>query len=441
MLPTPPASPTLNGYCAPEDRLGQILAGRLQLTGILGVGAYGVVYTAVDIQTNTPYAVKALNKIGLEPRQRKFQQREIQLHHQASAHPNVVSLVKIMDSADCTYVVIEYCPEGDLFSNITERGKYVGNDALAKRAFLQILDAVEYCHSVGIYHRDLKPENVLVTDQGMTCKLADFGLATSDHITSDFGCGSTFYMSPECQTAAPKPYSCYASAPNDVWSLGVILVNLTCGRNPWKRASFEDSTFRAYMKDPKFLRSILPLSPELDSILKRVFEFNPAKRITIPELRDLIIRCPRFTTTKSAAPTPLPSPPFNPVDYSRDVAFNGCYQPAPIPNVVPLPAPVYSTPELDLPYPQHSISTGSSDSDNDSVFSSCSSASSVSSASSFTHVSPPPANKLAPRVIPQTYVSPQPVANTWFHPFIQAANLVKHVSFQPPMMAGPVHVY
>ncbi|KAF2730803.1 kinase-like protein [Polyplosphaeria fusca] len=440
MLPTPPASPTLNGFCAPEDRLGQILAGRLQLTGILGVGAYGVVYTAVDIQTNTPYAVKALNKIGLEPRQRKFQQREIQLHHQASAHPNVVSLVKIMDSADCTYVVIEYCPEGDLFSNITERGKYVGNDALAKRAFLQILDAVEYCHSIGIYHRDLKPENVLVTDQGMTCKLADFGLATADHITSDFGCGSTFYMSPECQTAAPKPYSCYASAPNDVWSLGVILVNLTCGRNPWKRASYEDSTFRAYMKDSKFLRSILPLSPELDSILKRVFEFNPAKRITIPELRDLILRCPRFTTTKSAAPTPLPSPPFSPVDYARDAAFTGCYQPV-IPSVSPLSAPVFSPPHLELPYPQYSTSSGSSDSDNDSVFSSCSSVSSASSTSSFTHVSPPPGNKLPPRIVPQTYVSPQPIANAWFHPFIQAANLVKHVSFQPPMMAGPVHVY
>jgi serine/threonine protein kinase len=441
MLPTPPASPTLNGFCAPEDRLGQILAGRLQLTGILGVGAYGVVYTAVDIQTNTPYAVKALNKLGLEPRQRKFQQREIQLHHQASAHPNVVSLVKIMDSPDCTYVVIEYCPEGDLFSNITERGKFIGNDALAKRAFLQILDAVEYCHSIGIFHRDLKPENILVTDQGMTCKLADFGLATSDYMTSDFGCGSTFYMSPECQTSAPKAYSCYASAPNDVWSLGVILVNLTCGRNPWKRASFEDSTFRAYMKDPKFLRSILPLSVELDSILRRIFEFNPAKRITIPELRDLIVRCPRFTATKSAVSSPLPSPPFAPADYVREAAFNGCYQSASVPSVAPLPAPVYS-PILELPYTQQSTSSGSSSSDNDSVFSACSSVSSASSTSSFTHVAPSPAQKLLARDVQSTYVSPQPPSvNTWFHPFIQAANLVKHVSFQPPMLTAPVHVY
>jgi len=435
MLPTPPASPTLNGFCAPEERLGQVLAGWLQLTGILGVGAYGVVYTAVDIQTNIPYAVKALNKLGLEPRQRKFQQREIQLHHQASVHPNVVSLVKIMDSPDCTYVVIEYCPEGDLFSNITERGKYIGNDALARRAFLQILDAVEYCHSIGIYHRDLKPENILVTDEGMTVKLADFGLATDDHITSDFGCGSTFYMSPECQTSSPKAYSCYASAPNDVWSLGVILVNLTCGRNPWKRASFEDTTFRAYMKDPKFLRSILPLSAELDSILRRIFEYNPAKRITIAGLRELILRCPRFTT-RSAAPAPLPSP-FRPVDYARDAAFNGIYQPGTAPPAAPLPAPLFTTTPLGLPFSQPSTSTGSSNSDNDSVFSSSSSISSASSTSSFTHV--PTAPKGVPRGLQPSYVSPP--SHAWYNPFLQAANLVKHVSFHPPLMAAPVHVY
>jgi serine/threonine protein kinase len=196
MLPTPPPSPPTTRAYAPEDRLGYLLANRLELTSILGVGAYGVVYTAVDIHTNVVYAVKALNKVGLDARQLKFQQREIKLHHLASQHPNVVSLVRIMDSVDCTYVVIEFCPEGDLFSSITEKGNFVGNDLLVKRVFLQILDAIQYCHSLGIYHRDLKPENILVTDQGLTVKLADFGLATTDYFTSDFGCGSTFYMSP-----------------------------------------------------------------------------------------------------------------------------------------------------------------------------------------------------------------------------------------------------
>jgi serine/threonine protein kinase len=152
MLPTPPPSPIPHCHSA-EDRLGLILADRLELTRVLGVGAYGVVYTAVDIQTNQVYAVKALNKHGLDPRQIKFQQREIKLHHLASQHPNVVSLVRILDSADCTFVVMEYCPEGDLFSNITDKGNFVGNDYLAKSVFLQLLDAVQFCHSMGIYHR------------------------------------------------------------------------------------------------------------------------------------------------------------------------------------------------------------------------------------------------------------------------------------------------
>ncbi|KAL4915341.1 kinase-like domain-containing protein [Aspergillus aurantiobrunneus] len=295
MLPTPPPSPPIARCYTPEDRLGLLLANRLELTSILGVGAYGVVYTAVDIHTDVLYAVKALNKAGLDPRQLKFQQREIRLHHLASQHPNVVSLVRIMDSVDCTYVVLEFCPEGDLFSSITDKSHFVGNDPLVKRVFLQILDAVHYCHSLGIYHRDLKPENILVTDQGLTVKLADFGLATTDYLTSDFGCGSTFYMSPECQQPNPRPMSYYQSAPNDVWSLGVILVNLTCGRNPWKRASIEDSTFRAYLKDPFFLKSILPLSDEMVCTLSRIFEPDPLKRITIPELRQIILDCPRFT--------------------------------------------------------------------------------------------------------------------------------------------------
>lgn len=309
MLPSPPPSPPITRCFSPEDRLGYLLANRLELTSILGVGAYGVVYSAVDIHTNVLYAVKALNKVGLDARQLKFQQREIKLHHLASQHPNVVSLVRIMDSVDCTYVVIEFCPEGDLFSSITEKGNFVGNDPLVKRVFLQILDAVQFCHSLGIYHRDLKPENILVTDQGLTVKLADFGLATTDYFTSDFGCGSTFYMSPECQQSNPRPLSCYASAPNDVWSLGVILVNLTCGRNPWKRASVEDATFRAYLKDPFFLKSILPLSDGLVCILSRIFECDPLKRITIPELRQLILDCPQFTlspvTPAWVAPTGL----------------------------------------------------------------------------------------------------------------------------------------
>lgn len=199
----PPSPPTVARFVpiAPEARLGNILAGRLRFDSILGTGAYGVVYSAVDIYENNRYAVKTLSKFNadgspLDQRQIMFQTREIRLHWAASPHPNVVRMLKIIDEPDCIYVILEYCPEGDLFYNITECGQYVGDDALAKHVFLQLLDAVNYCHARGIYHRDLKPENVLVTNQGNTVKLADFGLATSSESSEDYGCGSTFYMSP-----------------------------------------------------------------------------------------------------------------------------------------------------------------------------------------------------------------------------------------------------
>ncbi|KAJ4300554.1 Serine/threonine protein kinase [Collariella sp. IMI 366227] len=319
--PTPPASPAFGQPCAipnqhlavqqpclprfapvtPEERLGRFITGSLQLTGIVGTGAYGVVYSAVDTKTSVRYAVKCLGKFNpdgtpLDRRQVAFQTREIRLHYHASTHRNVVSILKIIDCLDCIYVVLEYCPEGDLFFNITERGQYVGKDELAKKVFLQILDAVEHCHSLGIYHRDLKPENILVSDMGETVKLADFGLATSSDRSEDYGCGSTFYMSPG------RPF--YYCAPNDVWSLGVILVNLTCGRNPWKQASYEDSTYRAYAKSQDFLKTILPVSDELNDILGRIFTRNPEQRITLAELRAQILACARFTESPAAQPQP-----------------------------------------------------------------------------------------------------------------------------------------
>jgi serine/threonine protein kinase len=216
-LLTPPASPPQSNYSGshcvpptPESRIGIFLGESLELKGILGTGAYGVVYSALDHYTGTWYAVKALSKFNangepLDRRQREFQSREIQLHYAASAHPNIVSMLKIVDDKDCTYVVLQYCQEGDLFSNITEKGRYVSNDALIQKAFLQILNAVEHCHRLGIYHRDLKPENILVSNSGSNVLLADFGLATTDTISDDHGCGSTFYMSPGRPCSFPLP--------------------------------------------------------------------------------------------------------------------------------------------------------------------------------------------------------------------------------------------
>lgn len=337
--------------------LGHTIAdGRLELVSILGLGAYGVVYLARDmthpLHSNQPfasssttdlprilasrhggaasgyYAVKCLNKLNLDNRQKRFQRREIVLHTMVTNHPSVVTLYRVIDEKNdpCIYVIMDYCPDGDLFSMITENQRYTvpapslqqgctdaadvdldveyqsarsSMDNLIRDVFCQILDAVAFCHTNGIYHRDLKPENILCLQGGAKAVLADFGLATSEKTSSDFGCGSTFYMGPECQGGISTQLDRYTTAANDVWSLGVILVNLICGRNPWKQASIDDETFREYLRNPDFLMEILPISKQTNALLKRVFTIREEWRCSLADLREMVHQVDRFTATQT----------------------------------------------------------------------------------------------------------------------------------------------
>ncbi len=96
------------------------------------------------------------------------------------------------------------------------------------------------------------------------------------------------YIITECQGGIFDRLDSYSTQSNDIWSLGVILVNLTCGRNPWRQACPNDETFRAFLQNPNFLRSILPISNSLNYVLRRIFEVDPHLRLTLKQLRVLI---------------------------------------------------------------------------------------------------------------------------------------------------------
>jgi serine/threonine protein kinase len=88
------------------------------------------------------------------------------------------------------------CRGGDLFAAITKKHLFHSNGWLIKRAFIQLVDAVQYCHDLGVFHRDIKPENVLCSVDSANVRLADFGLSIRSPVCHDFGCGSSYYMSP-----------------------------------------------------------------------------------------------------------------------------------------------------------------------------------------------------------------------------------------------------
>ncbi|KAJ1729783.1 Serine/threonine protein kinase [Coemansia biformis] len=282
-------------------------SGNLQFTRLIGIGTYGEVYHAVDRRSGESYAVKVLPRKhsqlqgGGRPHDEPFMDarllsREVALYARIPRHDNIVHFERMLHTQDQLFMVMEYCSGGDLYENISKNPYFrlPGNDALIRRLFLQLASAIAHCHNNGVYHRDIKPENVLVSRDGLNVKLIDFGLATSDQWCREIGCGSAYYMSPECQGGICTPVDRYASAPNDVWALGVILVNLTTGRNPWNRAHINDPLFRRFLSDKSFLCQAIRATPEFAHVIHRVLDPNPDTRCTLDELQQLVKRCPRF---------------------------------------------------------------------------------------------------------------------------------------------------
>jgi len=186
-MPSYPASAT--------ELLGQTIDnGALKLEEILGAGAFGVVYRAVDTQSGAPYAVKRVEKAD--------SCRETMLHARVSSHPHVLTFHREIEAGEHAFFVYDLCA-GDLHS-VVRKLTFFREDELIKRVFVQIIDALEYCHSRGVFHRDLKPENILVSSKRgeFDVFIADFGLATtSKEATSS--CGTPCFMSP-----GMCPFSC-----------------------------------------------------------------------------------------------------------------------------------------------------------------------------------------------------------------------------------------
>ncbi|KAG6374856.1 kinase-like domain-containing protein [Boletus reticuloceps] len=263
--------------------------GRYYLTFALSSGATSSVYGAVDQEHSGKYAIKCISKSELSPKQLLLRTSEVFHHQIVTGCPHVLPLQEIIDNDLYMFIVFDLCG-GDLFQAIWGSRLYMRNNPLIKETFLDILDGVYACHARGVFHRDLKPENILCGESGTDIQIADFGLATRKRICRGSRCGTPDYMSPE-QWAKNIVY--YPSLA-DVWSLGIILLNLVTGRRPWKFARASDIQFRAFLDDENYLYNTFPISRELNMLLKWVLCPNPMGRLQILQIREAILKMDTF---------------------------------------------------------------------------------------------------------------------------------------------------
>ena len=245
-------------------------------------------------------AVKIIDKIKLDKDSVDRMYNEVE-HLKVAKHASIVQLYEAIDTPNSLYLILERADKGDLYDFIMENSTILENEegencyaherqtsgigeALARRFFKQISEALYLCHSNNIVHRDLKPENVVIfTDKDestkLRAKITDFGFSNKFNPETQLlstSCGSLAYSAPEVLLGDE-----YIAPAVDVWSLGVLLYMLVCGKAPFNETN--DSETLTCILDCKF--EIPPyVNPDCQHLIKSMIRLEPTERLTMGQV-------------------------------------------------------------------------------------------------------------------------------------------------------------
>nr|WEX24875.1 CBL-interacting serine/threonine-protein kinase 6-like protein [Nymphaea hybrid cultivar] len=288
-----------------EGKKNPALDGKYELGRLLGHGTFAKVYHARNVVTGKSVAIKVVGKEKiLKVGMMEQIKREISVMKMVK-HPNIVELHEVMATKTKIYFAMEFVKGGELFSKVA-KGR-LKEDA-ARAYFQQLISAIDFCHSRGVYHRDLKPENLLLDEDG-NLKVTDFGLsALSEHMQPDgllhTTCGTPAYVAPE--VLAKRGYD---GAKADLWSCGVILYVLLAGFLPFQ----DDNIMAMYRKIYKGDFKCPPwFSSDARRLILKLLDPNPSTRITTAKLME------NTWFKKPAALPPIPPAPKKADDFEQE---------------------------------------------------------------------------------------------------------------------------
>ena len=199
----------------------------------LGRGAFGVVIWGIDTRTGQSIAIKQI-RLKSKHDEAKVQEvaREVRTLKKLS-HPNIVELYEVDHDGYKLNIIMEYVPSNSIDWVIKKIGKL--DEHYMARVTAQVLEALRYCHGLGIIHRDIKGKNILVDNFG-NVKLADFGsalLQTDTKMQKENTEYTPLWAAPEMVKGEGK-----YSTKVDVWSLGCTIVEMASGKEPWSECNF-----------------------------------------------------------------------------------------------------------------------------------------------------------------------------------------------------------
>ena len=243
---------------------GQIekpMLGRYQVEKELGKGAMGVVYLGRDPKINRVVAIKtmALSQEFEEDELKDVKERFFREAETAGRlnHPNIVTIFDAGEEHDLAYIAMEFLKGKDLVP-YTKTGNLM---PLAKVMDItaRVADALSYAHQNSVVHRDIKPANIMYEPESDAVKVTDFGIARitdSSKTKTGMVLGTPSYMSPE-QLAGKK-----IDGRSDLFSLGVMLFQMACGKLPFEGDSMAQLMFKIANEPHPHIREINPQVPE-----------------------------------------------------------------------------------------------------------------------------------------------------------------------------------
>jgi predicted Ser/Thr protein kinase len=211
--------------------------GNYVVQALLGRGAVGTVYLAMDKSLGRPVALKVLlGSLARNPEQVRRFQREAKAAAPLQ-HPNIVSIYEAGIRGGTPFIAMEYV-EGESLERFLRRARGPLPWQHALHVAEQVAEALDCAHAAGIVHRDIKPANILLDSQGQV-RLTDFGIASSVQGEAKWGqtelgrlLGTPEYMSPE-QCLGEKEIT----PASDLFSLGVMLYQMLSGKLPFEGQS------------------------------------------------------------------------------------------------------------------------------------------------------------------------------------------------------------